>query len=129
MGRPSLPKSVHILKGSDKVNPARMKARENEPENTHPLGEPQKELSKIEKKYWNQIKEDSIDGVLGRADRIAVSLAAKLMAIVYSPEGGTAAQTSQLIKLLSQFGMTPADRSKLSIEPVKKHAPSGWDSF
>jgi len=49
MGRQALPKSIHILKGTDKVNPARMKARENEPENINPFGKPPKELSKIEK--------------------------------------------------------------------------------
>jgi hypothetical protein len=129
MGRPTLPKSIHILKGSDKANPARMKARENEPENTKPLGKPPSELNNIEKKYFNQIASESIAGVLGEADRIAVSLAAKLMALTHSPEGATAAQTAQLIKLLSQFGMTPSDRSKLSIEPIKKPVPSGWDTF
>ena len=78
MGRQALPKSIHILKGTDKVNPARMKARENEPENINPFGKPPKELSKIEKKHFNQIASESIEGVLGEADRIAVSLAAKL---------------------------------------------------
>ena len=129
MARPALPKSVHILKGSDKVNPARMKARENEPENTHPLGEVPKELSKIEKKYWDQLKKESIEGVLGRADRIAVSIAAKLMAIAHSTEGTKAAQTAQLIKLLSQFGMTPADRSKIDIPKPKSSEPDSWDDF
>jgi len=63
------------------------------------------------------------------ADRIAVSLAAKLMALASSSEGATAAQTAQLIKLLNQFGMTPPDRSKINIPTPKNKEYSPWDDF
>lgn len=127
MSRPSLPKSHHFLVGTDKKNPARMKARENEPENTNPLGNPPTALSKEEKKYWLTIKNESIEGVLGEADRVAVSLASKLMVKVYSTEGATASEMGLLIKLLSQFGMTPADRAKLNIPKPKSTEPDPWD--
>lgn len=123
MGRPALPKNVHFLKGTDKKNPARMKAREGEPENVNPLGKPPKELSAEERKYWRVIEKESIEGVLGQADRVAVSLAAMLMAVAYSKEGATAGQMAQLIKLLGQFGMTPADRSKISVPGKQKKNP------
>jgi len=61
-----------------------------------------------------RIVEESITGVLGQVDRIAVELACKLYVRV--DEGvATGVDYNQLIKLLSQFGMTPADRSRLSI--------------
>lgn len=121
------PTSVHRLQGT--YRPSRHNERTNEPICANPLGKPPSELNKVEKKYFNQIANESITGVLGEADRIAVSLAAKLMALIHSPEGATAAQTAQLIKLLSQFGMTPADRSKIDIPKPKSTEPNPWDDF
>ena len=96
-----------------------MKKRENEPENVNPLGEPPEFISEDEKKFWRVIEKESIPGVLGEADRQAVAIAAKLLAICHSEDGASSAQINQLTKLLSQFGMTPADRSKISIPKTK----------
>lgn len=72
-----------------------------------------------------RIVEESITGVLGQADRIAVELACKLYVRV--DEGtATGVDYNQLIKLLSQFGMTPADRSRLSIPEPE---PDNDDEF
>jgi phage terminase small subunit len=51
---------------------------------------------------------------LGQADRIAIELACKLYVRV-NDGTATGVDYNQLIKLLSQFGMTPADRSKIAI--------------
>ena len=123
MARPRSPTNVLKLKGADKVNPGRMKEREGEPENINPLGDAPEELNEAEKKYWDTLKAESIPGVLGGADRQAVAIAAKLLAIVYSEDGASSAQINQLTKLLSQFGMTPADRSKISIPGKKDKNP------
>jgi len=114
MGRTPYPKAVLRIKGVDKTHPERFRIRENEPENVNPVGDPPENLSGSERKIWMRIVEESITGVLGQADRIAVELACKLYVRV--DEGtATGVDYNQLIKLLSQFGMTPADRSKLSI--------------
>ena len=114
MGRTPYPKAVLRLKGVEKNHPERLRARENEPGNINPVGDPPDNLSKPERAIWVRIVEESITGVLGQADRIAVELACKLYVRV--DEGtATGVDYNQLIKLLSQFGMTPADRSRLSI--------------
>jgi len=77
MPRPRKPTNILKLTGADKRHPERMRERENEPENKNPLGDAPADLNKTEAKYWEQIKRESIDGVLGQADRIAVSIAAK----------------------------------------------------
>lgn len=120
MARPALPKNVHILKGTAKKDPARMRARENEPENTNPLGKPPEELNTEEKKYFNRLAKEAITGVLGEADRTAVAIAAKLMANFYGEEEFTAAMCAQLTRLLGQFGMTPSERSKINLPSQKK---------
>ncbi len=114
MGRPRTPTQVLRIRGVGKTHPERLRVRENEPENENPVGDPPDNLSKPEKVIWKRIVEESITGVLGQADRIAVELACKLYVRV---DDGTAkgVDYNQLIKLLSQFGMTPADRSKISI--------------
>ncbi len=127
MARLALPKNIHILKGTDKKHPDRMRKRENEPANKSQIGNPSKYLSAIEKRFFKEIVNLSIDGVLGEADRIAVEQAACLLVKCRNlniVDGeiipASAAEQNQFFKYLSQFGMTPADRSKISIPGPKK---------
>ena len=136
MGRPALPKNVHILKGTAKKDAARMRPRENEPENSSPLGKPSKYLNAKEKLFFKEIAELAIEGVLGQADRIAVEQAACLLAkcrglhiVDDNVIPATSAEQNQLFKYLSQFGMTPADRAKLSITKPKSNEYDPWDGF
>jgi phage terminase small subunit len=124
MARPRTPTQVLRIRGVEKNHPERLRLRDHEPENINPVGDPPYNLSKPERAIWMRIVEESISGVLGQADRIAVELACKLYVRI---DGGTATGVdyNQLIKLLSQFGMTPADRSKLSIP--KPDEDSEWD--
>jgi hypothetical protein len=127
MARPHLPKNIHILKGTAKQHPERMRERENEPVNTQPIGKPSKHLSKLEKEFFKEIVGLAIDGVLGEADRPAVEFTANLFLKargLYVVEGeiipATSGEQQLLFKYLGQFGMLPAERAKLSIEPAKK---------
>mgnify|MGYP006935313773 CR=1 FL=1 len=127
MARPALPKNIHVLKGTAKKDPQRMRARENEPENKNPLGKPSDYLNELQKEFFNEIVSDSIEGVLGEADRLAVEQASILLwkcrnlnIIDGDIVQATAAEQSQFFKYLSQFGMTPADRSKISIPKQKE---------
>ena len=114
MGRPRTPTQVLRITGIERNHPERLRMRQTEPVNDNSIGDPPDNLNKPEKAIWSRIVAESIAGVLGQADRIAVELACKLYVRV---DGGTATGVdyNQLIKLLSQFGMTPADRSKISI--------------
>ncbi|MCP5005919.1 MAG: hypothetical protein GY941_18575 [Planctomycetes bacterium] len=130
MARPALPKNIHILKGTAKVNPERMRERENEPENTNPIGKPYDHLTNPEKVAWRQIVKIAIEGVLGEADRLLVEQAAVLLAHCRGNtiEDGkvikaTAAERTLYTKLLGQMGMSPSERSKISINPKNNKNP------
>ena len=126
-GRPRTPTNVLKLRGAEKNHPARLKDRENEPQNVNPVGDPPDYLSDDVKAAWHQIVSESIDGVLGEADRIAIEMCASLYVKLRSPPDddgkavATAQDHTQFYRYLAQFGMLPADRSKISI-PKKKPA-------
>lgn len=130
MARPRLPTNVLKLKGADKKDPKRIRERDGEPQNTSEVGAPPAHLNKVQKEAFKEIVKYSINGVLGEADRLAVEQAAILLVKCRSQheENGeiipaTAAEQGHFFKYLSQFGMTPADRSKISIPKEKKKNP------
>ena len=124
-GRPRTPTNILRLRGVEKNHPERLKERENEPVNKSPLGNPPRHLSKAQKAAWREIVKYSISGVLGQADRIAVEMAATLLVKCRGLEyefqdkvkklWATNAEQNLLFKYLAQFGMTPADRSKINL--------------
>ena len=127
MGRSHVPKNILRIRGSDKNHPARMKVRENEPENIKPLRDPPAHLSKLNRAAYAEIVELSIPGVLGEADTLAVEQAASLLVKCRGlcAEPPTAAERRLLFSYLGQMGMLPVDRAKLSIEKPK--APNRFD--
>ncbi len=118
MARPRTPTNILKLKGADKRNPSRFIDRENEPQNANPIGEPPESLSDKEREAWRVIVKECIDGVLGEADRQLVAMAAKLMIVVHE-DVYQHQQWTLFNKCLTQLGMTPNERSKISI-PQKK---------
>lgn len=114
MARPKTPTNIHVLRGTGKVHPERMHERENEPKDDRPLGNPPKSLSAAEKKVWREIIGDAVPGVLAQTDRLAVETAARLGAKIRTGDA-TGAEYGQWIRLLSLFGFTPADRSKINL--------------
>ena len=121
-GRPRTPTNILKLRGVEKNHPERLKERENEPVNKNPIGNPPRHLTREEKKAFRVIVKESIDGVLGQADRMAVAIAARLL-VKENDDEITGAQLSQLVRLLSQFGMTPADRSRINLPGGKPKNP------
>jgi len=126
-GRPRKPTNILALKGAFKKDPARLKKREGEPVDDNPVGEPPMHLSENAKQAWNEIISTSIGGVLGQADRIAIEMAANALVKCRGLPGPggeiakiTMSDQTLLFKYLSQFGMTPADRSKIRIPAKKK---------
>jgi len=117
-GRPRTPTNILELKGSIKKDPLRFKDRENEPQNVNPVGDPPDNLNEAEQSAWHQFVRESIDGVLGEADRIALEQACKIYAKSKTADL-TGQEHTQFFRYLSQFGMLPADRSKISV-PQKK---------
>lgn len=80
MARPRKPTHLLVISGQHKRNPARLRARKNEPTDNRPIGQCLPELTAAERKAWREIVDQAVPGVLCRADRIAVESAAKLIA-------------------------------------------------
>jgi phage terminase small subunit len=114
MARPRTPTNVHVLRGTGKVHPERMRERKNEPKEDRQIGDIPEYLAEDEKKAWREIVTNVIPGVLGQADRNSVELASVLMAAFRRRET-TSSDLGQLIRLLGQFGMTPSERSKINV--------------
>lgn len=103
------------LVGAFEKNPARGRARANEPAPEGDIGDPPAAFSLSEKLAWKEIADTCHSGVLCRADRIVVELAARLLAEYrLAPLTFPDARLLRLNKLLSSFGMTPADRSRVT---------------
>lgn len=116
MPRPRTPTNVLDLRGSFNKHPERKRKGEPVPEGN--LGECPSRLEGLEREAWSELVEQVPAGVLTSADRWSAELTCKLMAKIWKGEN-TGADMGHLIKLLSQLGMTPADRSKISLEPKK----------
>ena len=123
MPRPRVPTNLLRIKGADKINPARLKKRENEPKPTKPLGVPPKHLSADQRKCWRELVRFVQDGVFADCDAWAVEIASVLMAEFRADTGAfNAARIARLDSLLGRFGITPADRSRVTaIQPEKKN--------
>ena len=124
MARPRTPTRILDARGSFKKNPDRK--RDGEPEVTDPIGAAPGCLSPDEVVAWNDIVAGAPIGVLTSADALAVETAAGLLAELRSDRVVFAAgKHSRLQSYFGQFGMTPADRAKLSIE--KPSEPNPFD--
>ncbi len=134
MPMPRKPTNILEMTGALKKNPKRYQDRANEPKNLNAIRKPPAHLSKDEKAAYREIIKLSIPGVLGEADTLAVEMAACLLVKCrgqYVVDGkivpAMATEQSQFFKYLNQFGMSPADRSKISVP--KKTESSAWDEL
>lgn len=118
MARPRTPSNVLELRGAYKKNPNR--AWPNEPKPNAPFGDCPDRLDQGEREAWGEIVSQCCPGVLTAADRLTVEMAARLLAELW--EVGREfkdARFGRLQSLLGSIGMNPADRSKISVQPVK----------
>lgn len=121
MARPRKPTNVLELAGAFKHDPKRLDARKDEPVPHGPIGEPPEFLSELQKECWREFVRLCHDGVLCEADRPFMEYAARVWAQLrdspeIDPKLGIRFET-----VCARFGMTPADRSKVSAP--KKDAP------
>jgi hypothetical protein len=74
----------------------------------------------MELRAWQSIVDEAPLGVLTKADRGNVAIAARLTAEMEADFAGfPTSRLALLNKMLGQFGMSPADRAKLSIPQEK----------
>jgi hypothetical protein len=124
MGRNRTPTSILDAKGAFHQNPQRK--RLNEPTSDRSLGSPPKYLSKELKKIWKETAKRLPPGVALESDRDAFEMMVRLTHSLRSGLPMMAAERSTLISLWSRFAMTPADRSRVSVD---KPAESKLDTF
>jgi len=143
MGRPRKPTAVLELNGAFRKDPQRR--RPEEPRDARALGDPPERLPVDVVPFWRELVDQVQGGVLTYRDRWAVELAARLMAKAVGEQSASeimaliesaelesndikallkretisSAELSTLRSLLAALGMTPADRSKLSV-PTEK---------
>lgn len=123
MGVPKMPTAIRKLHGTDKRN----KHREvpNQVEVVNGIGEAPDHLSEDGKKIWDEIVGLMFQGVLGETDRLALEIMCNLVyrfrfsQVDEDVSGLTGAELSRLTGLLSEFGMTPSARTKISVPKQK----------
>ena len=89
-------------------------------------------LNVLERDIWDEVVGNLYPGLLGPAERIPLTLLVQLTYRMRYAAGGdliplSAAESGQLIKLFSLFGMTPVDRERVKIPKKKKK--NGFDGM
>lgn len=95
--------------------------RTEEPVVTKPLGNPPAHLTPEQKKAWKEIAKQIPPGVAKHADRLSLEMMAVLLC-KFRAGTAKASDNAQLINLLARFGMTPADRTKVSAGETPKQS-------
>ena len=118
----TLPSAVKDAKGCYLKNPQRRP--KGEPQTEKGIGDPPSFLSKEEKKVWKKIVSETANGVLQSSDRTLFILFVKLATKLYSNEKMMGTEMAQFTVLGSKFGMSPADRQKISVDQPKESSLS-----
>lgn len=129
MPKPRKPTALLALSGAMKRNPGRYANRLNEPKPSGPLGDPPERMSDYAKAAWNDLAQIAPAGVLTRADRLLVEICAGIMASLrrggIGRHGGvTNGELAILMGGLRSMGLTPSDRSRVSVAPNKEETPN-----
>lgn len=121
MARPRKPTAIHVLKGTAEKHPDRMRERGNEPQPTGGIGPCPTRLGPQVAEAWDSLVDGCAPGVLTSMDRVALQLAATLLARFWAdPMECDVKIVGRLHSLLGSMGMTPADRSKVVVPKSAK---------
>lgn len=124
MAPPRKPSNVLALKGSFKKNPYRGAARANEPKPAGVIGDAPAHLNESEKACWGDIVKLCHAGSLCRSDRLIVEHGSRILSALRASAEYT--DTKLMVRLecvLGKLGMSPADRSRISIKPKETANP------
>ena len=124
MARNRTPTAILDAKGAFQQNPSR--TRTNEPTSGKPIGKPPAFLTTDEAHVWKDLAKECCPGVLMESDRTMFAVLVRLVTRFRGGQIMLASETAQMITLSSRFAMTPADRSKVSVE---KKPTSSLTSF
>jgi hypothetical protein len=126
MPQPRIPTAILQAKGSFQHDPARGRARADEPQPAEPLGDPPECLDRDEKDMWHYVASLLPDGVAFSTDRLAMERLVCLL-VKARRKIATSADESLIASYLAKWGMTPADRSR--IHAVQPKQTDEWDDL
>ena len=127
MGRNKTPTAILDAKGAFILHPERR--NDGEPETDRPLGPPPKYLSAAHKKIWKEVAKRCLPGVVTESDRDAFEMMIRLTYDMRNDSVDhpfTGVQRGNLIALWSRFAMTPADRSRVTVDKPKESKLSAF---
>ena len=116
-GRPRKPVEVLEANGAFEKNPQRR--RDPPPKSNHPAGDPPEYLNAVEKQIWHELVMDIPMGVATAPDRGALGCLCMLEYLKRN-RNIKVIELNVLIKLYSLFGLTPADRTRVTAAPLEK---------
>lgn len=123
------PTSILEAKGSFEHDPARGRARKNEPKPQAGIGQAPAHLDELHAQVWDEIVGIMPPRVLGNTDRMIMELLCRKVVKMRTEEKFTAADEAQMRGMLASLGMTPADRSRVQTIPDDKPTDDPWDGF
>ena len=122
MGARKKPMELRELHGTSHRN--KQRNNNNAPIKTGGIGSPPSHLLPEQVKIWDEVVSNMYAEVLGEGDKMAFEMLVRLiheMRTNFSDMPG--AKLSQLNSLLSKFGMTPSDRTKIVVPKKDKKNP------
>ena len=122
MPRPRKPTSLHVVQGT--LRSSRHRDRQDEPEVIEPLGGPPEGWRIEAKLLWAELSNYVPAGVARKADRVMFEVLLRLVAKMREgPEAMTPALAAQIRTACACFGMSPADRSRVSAPRLPEDNP------
>ena len=125
MPQPRIPTAKLEARGAYLKHPERKRARKDEPKPTGELGEPPKHLDRQEKEAWRYVASLLPHGVAANRDRVAMEELACLL-VSCRRKRATAAERNLLRGYLRDFGMTPADSSRVAASQPEQKRNDPW---
>lgn len=125
MPQPRVPTEILEARGAFVAHPERRAERENEPKPSGPLGDPPKSLDAAHKRLWREIVSEIPECVVGNCDRKVVEIASRLLFKIRK-DTAMVSEQSLFLKCLTELGMTPASRSKVTVAKPKDQVADEW---
>lgn len=118
MARLPQPSKVLEMRGAHRKHPERK--RKHEPVPRAGIGPAPRHLTPGQAAIWDEIVGITPAGVLGDSDRVSLESLVKLVDDMRQDFSKfTGSKMSQMISLLARFGLTPADRTRISVPSGK----------
>src|SRR5215217_6407763 len=119
MARPRTPTAILELKGAFKKDPQRKAAREGEPVVENPVGSPPKHVSKPAALIWRRVVKEAYWLRSTHRDVLEAFCVYKA-AFETDPLSMKSAQVAQMMKAMTELGLTAASQTKVKVPEKAK---------